>query len=120
MKLPLALVAALCVSAAHAQTNPALRPEWGAMGQRVQAASASFAQSLSLDQSWSSYCQIKEARDEDAVPKDGLAPLGVSDWKSLDDDTFRAYLRSLETYRTSAVKLCLADVKARLRAAGAE
>jgi hypothetical protein len=100
-----------------AQADPRLAVEWGAMFRRIDESVAPFQRELGLDSHWRNYCQTMVNLEESRAPKQGSPPLGV-DWPTLDEVAFRASLSALESYRISALKLCLADVKARLRAAG--
>jgi hypothetical protein len=90
------------------------------MFSRTSAATTRYATKLGLARHWVSYCDTVVALEQDQVPKNGLAPLGVTNWRTLDRETFTAYLGALEAHTLSAKLLCLADVKTRLRTAGAE
>lgn len=113
--LPLCLAVTPCTGTA--QADPAQQKEWGAMFGRIDAATAAYARRLGLADHWRSYCATMVSLEEERAPDNGLAPLGVTDWRTLDRTTFTTYLAALEAFKTSAQLLCLADVKARLKAA---
>ena len=115
---PLAILAAVLswATCAEAQVNPGLKPMWGAMFGRIDAAVRPYEAKLGLNDQWHNYCLTMVNAEEDKFPKNGSIPLGAN-WNTMDDATFKTAIAALENYRTSAMMLCLADVKARLGAA---
>jgi hypothetical protein len=115
---PLALAIVLsATSPAFAQKDPAQTAEWGAMFNRMDKIIGPYQAKLGLPHYWNTYCLNRVGAEEDAHPKNGDIPLGVSDWRSMPPAEFKRTLSVLEEWRTSAMLLCLADVKARLNAA---
>ncbi len=109
--------AALVASSAAAQAVTARDKEWGAMYNRMNSIIDPYQAKLGLPRYWNTYCLDKTNLEEDAHPKDGSVPLGVVNWNALPEDQFKVTLHILEEYRTAEMMLCLADVKARLKAA---
>lgn len=116
--LIVALVGALMAAdSAYAQRDPAQMKEWGAMYRRMDQVTHPYQVRLGLASYWGTYCLDKTNDADAAHPKDGSTPLGITDWRVLSHDEFKTNLSILEDYRTAELMLCLADVKARLRAA---
>ena len=109
--------AMLAATTAVAQKDPSQNKEWGEMFDRIDKIVNPYQARLGLDRYWMTYCLAKVNGEEIVHPKDGSVPLGIQDWRTLDHDAFHADLGIYEEYRTGAMMLCLANVKATLNGA---
>ena len=102
-----------------AQKDLGQQKEWVAMFARIDDVILPYEKRLGLSHGYDTYCRQRVNVEMDAHPKDGSIPLGVTDWRVLDRETFMSDLQALEEYQTAALILCLAQVRGTLNAAEA-
>ena len=81
------------------------------MWSRVIEAAKAYAQSIGIEESWIGYCQEELHLQTYAHPPDGYVPFGVNYDKITDRKRLDEILLVRQTYTTSFITLCLANVK---------